>query len=354
MSTPDEYEEWEEGGQEEEWPVPVYVLDEPAGPPDSSCCLRRVWDRLRRLVGLERAPEPEEVSEPEPEPSVRRGYKPFTVWMAREQIYLVSPTASDPLVWVPQPDGTWRLRVECYRERPCPDVPEVLCYCGIHATYHFGWKLHESAFIGLVRPVGKTIPEEYGWRAEAAVVELLGAPSEMIPDLPEDLRRRVCTYDVLQRAAERPLRVSDSRPLVPAQPDLEVEPEIILRARVLDKYGSELEATWGRTRVVRSYDRQHGRPHSEYWYSPSFWKDWALGRQDGPAIVIYDDEGRVRREEWYDTHWYERRQRHREDGPAVVEYDPDGTIYRAWYRRGRLLWAEELRKRNERAAIRGG
>jgi hypothetical protein len=208
---------------------------------------------------------------------------------------------------VPQPDGTWRLRAECYRERPCPDSPDILCGCGVNATYHFAQAQTQSAFVGLVRPLGKTIPEEmrlepWTWRAEAAVVELLGAPPEMIPDLPPQLRERVCTYDVLQRAATRPLRLTDVPPVVPAQPDLEVEPDMILQARVVSKYNSELDVTWGSVRVLRCYDRRHGRPYAEYWHTPSFWGVWAVGRRDGPAVIIYDEAGRPRREKRYEDH----------------------------------------------------
>jgi len=275
--------------------------------------------------------------------SVRRAYKGFVVWLTANEVYLVSPTV--PAVWYPQADGTWRLRAKC--GGPHDAVPDQLCSCGIHATYDLTEALRFGGFVGLVRPVGRTIPAEEGWRAEQAVVELLGAPSEMIPDLPEDLRRRVCTYDLLQKEASVPLRVeaisSQTGGLAVPSEDQEDPPrrEITLSAMV-ERHGSFLRVTWANSRVARRY--RDGEPRAEWWYTLSEKAVWVLGRREGPAVIEYAPDGSPSKEVWY---WGGRP--HREDGPAFVARVGGGTT-RAWYRDGRCLWDDwkpECRKEEQ-------
>jgi len=50
-------------------------------------------------------------------------------------------------------------------------------------------------------------------------------------------------------------------------------------------------------------------------------------REDGPAVIWYDDTGNIIEEERY----YKNGINHREDGPAVIWYNKDGTIEREYY-----------------------
>jgi hypothetical protein len=261
--------------------------------------------------------------------SVRRAYKGLVVWIAGHEIYLVSPTV--PAVWYPQADGTWRVRARC--GGPHGAVPDPLCSCGIHATYDLIEALRFGGFIGLVRPVGRTIPAEDGWRAEAAVVELLAAPPEMISDLPEELRRRVCTYDLLEREASVPLRVEPigeqaSPAAVPSEDRQDPPNREMALSAVVERHGSFLRVTWADRRVVRRY--RDGEPRAEWWYTLRK-ATWVLGRREGPAVIEYGPDGSPSKEVWY---WDGRP--HRDDGPAFVARAGGGTT-RAWYRHGWCL-----------------
>jgi len=263
---------------------------------------------------------------------VGRAFKAFRVGLADDAVYLVSATTW--AIWWPQPDGTWRLRARCLRG--CTDIPDKWCACGIYGAYDLNDALEFGGFVGVVRPVGKTLPAKYGWRAEAAVVELLSAPPEIIPDLPPQLRERLCPHELLQAEVQVPVRATRRaapREAPPSQNERRPEPRLlpVLQVRV-EEEETMLSVRWGSTFVVRRY--RYGNPCADWWYSREA-NRIVMHRDDGPAVIEYEPNGRPCREEWY------RKGRvHREDGPAVVVRYHGHWEYRAWYRDGRPLWTE--------------
>jgi len=54
---------------------------------------------------------------------------------------------------------------------------------------------------------------------------------------------------------------------------------------------------------------------------------YVLHREDGPAIIRYNEDGSI-----YYEFWYINGVRHREDGPTYIGYRADGSIaYEEWY-----------------------
>jgi hypothetical protein len=259
-------------------------------------------------------------------PPVKRAYKGFRaiIWDG-SKLYLQSPTFGN--IWCQQPDGTWRLRAQCYRKSrsrtPCTEPPSKSCGCGVYASYDDIEAIKYSRIIGLVRPVGRTIPAEDGWRAEAAVVELLAVPDYIRPELPPAIRDRVCTYDLLRREQSVPLpTAAESRSFRGQSQAAETEELDDFRPPV----GAELACYRGVFYVsawvgARSYTRTYCR-------GSLYCEEWEYNgqphREGGPARISYWPDGRA-----VSCTWFRHGEMYREDGPPMV-LDPDGEAIGMW------------------------
>jgi len=253
---------------------------------------------------------------------VKRAYKGFrrVLWDG-SQIYLESALFGG--LWYPQADGTWRLRARCLNSNhACRRPPGESCSCGVYASYDDNEAIKYSGIIGLVRPVGKTIPAEEGWRAEEAVVELLGVPGYIIPDLPPAIRDRVCTYDLLYREQSVPLQSGAGSRSVPNRSQAETE----VRDDFRPAAGVELADCYGRLYLhawigPRSYSRVYcgGSLQCEEWQY-----NGRPHREHGPARISYWPDGRV--VSWA---WFRHGEAYREDGPPMV-LDPHGEAIGVW------------------------
>jgi hypothetical protein len=214
------------------------------------------------------------------------------------------------------------MSVEC-------EPPAIGCSCGIYATYDIREAFEYGAFIGLVRPVGRTIPATDGWRAAEAVVEMLAAPRGIASELPPEVQEKLCSYDVLLEEAKVPLQKERmaAHSVVRHQ---KVRPELDLSmyARIRGREAL-LEVKWESVSVARRY--RCGQVWLEEWYDNN---SGLPHREGGPAVIAYNPGGEPQREEWHRMGCLSR-----EDGPALI-YRSGGMELRAWYRGGHLLLEE--------------
>ena len=90
----------------------------------------------------------------------------------------------------------------------------------------------------------------------------------------------------------------------------------------LDVSGNEAEAT-----LVERYPN-NGNLKREEWRD----KNGDLDRVDGPAFIVYFENGTIEEEQWWRNGKF-----HRDDGPAYTGYYPDGTIRtESWWKDGEL------------------
>ena len=75
-----------------------------------------------------------------------------------------------------------------------------------------------------------------------------------------------------------------------------------------------------------------GRLRSEYWTKYNYYH-----REDGPAVILYHENGNIECEEW----WYYGKP-HRKNGPAITYYYENGNVKaERWYQRGHGVHRED-------------
>jgi hypothetical protein len=125
------------------------------------------------------------------------------------EIVLISPVFTHP--WVPVDGSRWRAYpTQCGRYK-AHLVPDPRCFCGIYGAYDLQAALDYGMLVGLVRPVGRTIPASGGWRAAGAICEMLSTPyPEVLDHLPECLRAKLVPWQVLENNLAVPLEPEES------------------------------------------------------------------------------------------------------------------------------------------------
>jgi hypothetical protein len=145
-------------------------------------------------------------------PYPRRAWKAFCVEIDEDtgKLTLRSPIERHP--WHPEEGIGWRAAPAACKARPLQPLPHKVpvpdCQCGIYASYDVEEALLYGALLGVVRPIGRTIPAAEGWRAEGAVCELLTVPDkfkEEISYLPDQLRQRLVPWEIAAKEVEVPL-----------------------------------------------------------------------------------------------------------------------------------------------------
>jgi hypothetical protein len=126
---------------------------------------------------------------------VRYAVKAFSLELADDgELLLFSP--SYPLAWRRSGDG-WRSEPAVCEYRSDHVPPEPRCTCGIYATYDIDEAQSYGLLLGIVRPIGRTIPARNGWRAAGAICEMLAVRYPQILDyLPDPIRQHLVPWAV--------------------------------------------------------------------------------------------------------------------------------------------------------------
>lgn len=86
------------------------------------------------------------------------------------------------------------------------------------------------------------------------------------------------------------------------------------------------------SRLYKRKTKHNQYLYKEYWIKPELTGEDKYHKTDGPAIIIYHENGLVDSMEWCIDG-----ELHRTDGPAIIEYSNNGDVTsQSWYRHGVL------------------